>query len=193
MFLCSIKAPVPPPRPATPPAAARKPCQIRRAFAAGPEPRAAPSSGASMARTHNLTGLSTAPRCGRRGAPTLVDAGDADHQGRLPISTQPRLIPDTRARQPLSPPTRRKRPGGRALIARFPNVRRAARLPIPEAQHTPQKPGGGPEHPHIVNQTTNRHRSNESPRTAYAATGTIRTCTSSPARAASTASASNEK
>ena len=43
------------------------PVKFAASSAAGPEPRAAPL-GASMARTHNLTGLSTTPCFGKAGA-----------------------------------------------------------------------------------------------------------------------------
>ena len=64
-FLGSIKAPVPSSRPAIPSAFARKPGQSRRACG-GTGATRSPRLGASMARTHTLTGLSTTPRCRQR-------------------------------------------------------------------------------------------------------------------------------
>ena len=67
------KAPVPSSRPAIVTAVVRWPCPIR-GFSAGPEPRAAPLE-ASMARTHNLTGLSTTPCFGQRGDNLVTFSG----------------------------------------------------------------------------------------------------------------------
>ncbi len=74
MFLGSIKVPVPPSRPALSSAVARRPGQIRR-LRRDRSHAQPPAWGASMARTHNLTGLSTTPGFGQGEAALIAPPG----------------------------------------------------------------------------------------------------------------------
>src|SRR5271157_4155852 len=164
MFLGSIKAPVPSSRPAMSPAVARH-LVSNSPRSGGTAATRSPRLGASMARTRDLTGLSTAPCSDKEGHLIVFTPGSESASQVETIVVEDRklvhrLLPVVRRFSPISGDIAQRQPDqlarrvvGREMTARLDDLAQPgidALDPVGGVNHPPDRRRKGKERDHPV-------------------------------------------